>query len=54
MNGILLDQADADRVLHHLAYLWGYEVCLNEVSGEGGSVLKEHKAKPESAKAKLP
>ena len=54
MNGVLLDQADADRVLHHLAYLWGYEVCLNEVSGEGGSVLKEHKAKPESAKAKLP
>jgi spore cortex formation protein SpoVR/YcgB (stage V sporulation) len=45
-NGILLDEADADRVLQHLAQLWGYEVCLTEVDPETGSSLKEHKAKP--------
>jgi spore cortex formation protein SpoVR/YcgB (stage V sporulation) len=52
-NGILLDEADADRVLQHLAQLWGYEVCMSEIDSETGSVLKDHKAKPGSAGPRL-
>src|SRR5690606_12000797 len=38
-NGVLLSETDADRVVQHLADLWGYEVCLNEVDREGGEQL---------------
>jgi len=48
-HGIMLADGDVAKVLQHLANLWGYEVCLNEVSREGGSVLKQHKAQPRSA-----
>jgi spore cortex formation protein SpoVR/YcgB (stage V sporulation) len=47
-NGVLLADKDADRVVQHLADLWGYEVCLTEVEGENRSSLKEHKARPRS------
>jgi spore cortex formation protein SpoVR/YcgB (stage V sporulation) len=45
-NGVLLSEKDADRVVQHLADLWGYEVVLNEVDNETRSSLKEHKARP--------
>jgi spore cortex formation protein SpoVR/YcgB (stage V sporulation) len=48
-HGIMLADGDVAKVLQHLANLWGNEVCLNEVSREGGSVLKQHKAQPRSA-----
>jgi stage V sporulation protein R len=43
--GALLAEADAKRVLAHLADLWGYDVVLREVDGTG-AVLKEHTATP--------
>ena len=48
-NGILLAEADVAKVMQHLANLWGYEVCLSEVSRDGGPVLKQHKAAPRAA-----
>jgi len=44
-NGGLLVEADAKRVLGHLADLWGYDVLLREVDGSD-AVLKEHVASP--------
>jgi spore cortex formation protein SpoVR/YcgB (stage V sporulation) len=44
-NGGLLAEADASRVLVHLADLWGYDVLLREVEGTD-TVLKEHVASP--------
>ncbi|HTH26922.1 MAG TPA: SpoVR family protein [Sphingobium sp.] len=46
VNGIMLADGDVAKVMQHLADLWGYEVCLNEVNRDGGSVLKQHKAQP--------
>ena len=48
-NGVLLAEKDADKVVQHLADLWGYEVVLNEVDPESRSSLKEHKARPRAA-----
>jgi stage V sporulation protein R len=45
-NGVLLDKEQADRVLQHLASLWGYRVKLIEVDNENGKTLKEHEALP--------
>ena len=45
MNGALLNEADAKRVLQHLADLWSYDVSLREVDSTG-AVLKEHIANP--------
>jgi spore cortex formation protein SpoVR/YcgB (stage V sporulation) len=45
-DGVRLAEADAGRVLQHLADLWGYEVCLDEVSPGSRSSLKKHKARP--------
>jgi stage V sporulation protein R len=45
-NGVLLSDTDSDRVLQHLADLWGYEVCLVEVEGESRARLKERRARP--------
>ncbi|MBK5265164.1 MAG: SpoVR family protein, partial [Alphaproteobacteria bacterium] len=45
-NGIVLAAEDADQVLQHLANLWGYGVCMNEVDAENGKILKEHRAEP--------
>jgi len=44
-DGSLLAEADASRVLAHLADLWGYDVLLREVAG-ADTVLKEHVASP--------
>ena len=44
LNRILLDEADARRVLQHLADLWGYDVVMQEIEPSSGTVLKEHSA----------
>jgi len=41
-NGVLLDRANCERTLYHLARLWGYRVKLIEVDNETGKILKEH------------
>jgi spore cortex formation protein SpoVR/YcgB (stage V sporulation) len=45
VNGALLNEIDAKRVLQHLANLWSYDVSLSEVESSG-TVLKEHAASP--------
>src|SRR5665213_1459884 len=45
VNGRLLAEADATRVLQHLADLWGYEVLLREID-PADVVLKEHMCSP--------
>jgi stage V sporulation protein R len=45
LNGALLNEPDAKRVLQHLADLWSYDVSLKEIDREG-TVLKEHTASP--------
>jgi spore cortex formation protein SpoVR/YcgB (stage V sporulation) len=46
-HGGLLAEADAQRVVGHLADLWGYDVLLREIDA-GDKVLKEHAASPRS------
>ena len=41
-NGVMLERANCERTLYHLARLWGYRVKLVEVDAESGKVLKEH------------
>jgi stage V sporulation protein R len=45
INGRLLAETDAQRVLQHLADLWGYDVLLREVD-PSDKVLKEHPCRP--------
>jgi spore cortex formation protein SpoVR/YcgB (stage V sporulation) len=45
VNGSLLEEQDAKRVLQHLADLWTYDVQLREVDSSD-TVLKEHAASP--------
>jgi spore cortex formation protein SpoVR/YcgB (stage V sporulation) len=45
-NGILLAEEGRNQVMQHLADLWGYEVCLDEVDRDSRSVLKHHKVQP--------
>jgi stage V sporulation protein R len=45
VNGNLLAEADAKRVLQHLADLWSYDVLLRELEASG-KVVKEHVASP--------
>lgn len=47
-GGALLDPADAERVLQHLADLWTYDVVMLEVDGDR-EVLCEHAAHPREA-----
>ena len=49
LNGMPLDELATRDVLQHLANLWGYDVYLREVEGDG-TVVKEHAA---SARAGL-
>lgn len=48
VNGALLNEVDAKRVVQHLANLWSYDVSLGEVDSSG-QVLKEHAASPHAA-----
>ncbi len=41
-DGVLLDRANCERTLSHLAQLWGYRVSLLEVDASTGKTLKEH------------
>ena len=50
VNGCLLEEADAKRVLQHLADLWSYDVLLREVDATG-KVLKEYVMNPRSIAA---
>jgi spore cortex formation protein SpoVR/YcgB (stage V sporulation) len=43
-DGVTLEEKDAERVLQHLANLWGYEVRL--VESDDGAIYAEHKAEP--------
>jgi len=43
-NGRLLERANCERTLVHLAALWGYRVKLIEVDAETGKTLKEHES----------
>ncbi|MDB5483492.1 MAG: SpoVR family protein, partial [Caulobacteraceae bacterium] len=45
VGGRLLAKEDANRVLQHLANLWGYDVLLCEV-GSSDTVLEEHACSP--------
>ncbi len=45
LNGGLLDEDEAKRVLQHLADLWSYDVLLREID-RSETVLKEHIASP--------
>jgi stage V sporulation protein R len=45
MNGSLLDEHDAKRVLQHLADLWSYDVVMQECD-RSGIMLKEHLVSP--------
>ncbi len=49
-DGGLLAEADATKVLQHLADLWGYAVSLDEVDRQSGKQLKRHSAQPQVAK----
>ncbi len=44
VDGVTLDEDDAERVLQHLANLWGYEVYLVESNGDGEPTAKHHAA----------
>jgi stage V sporulation protein R len=44
LEGVTLEEKDADRVLQHLADLWGYEVRL--IESDDGETFVEHKAEP--------
>jgi stage V sporulation protein R len=49
-NGQLLAEADAKRVLQHLADLWTYDVLLREIDA-AENVVKEHAASPRAVLA---
>jgi stage V sporulation protein R len=48
LDNILLEEDDADKVLQHVADLWGYDVKLTE-QDESGNILAEHSASPRRA-----
>jgi spore cortex formation protein SpoVR/YcgB (stage V sporulation) len=50
VKGALLVEADARRVLEHLAYLWSYDVSLVEVDASD-TVLKEYVVSPRAIAA---
>jgi spore cortex formation protein SpoVR/YcgB (stage V sporulation) len=45
-NGVLLEKADCERVLTHIARLWGYRVKLVETDVDTGKTLREHETMP--------
>lgn len=45
LNGITLEEGDAQRVLSHLANLWGYPVRLREIDDDG-DVYDDHEVEP--------
>ena len=47
-DGVTLAPEDATKVLQHLANLWGYDVCLDELDRETRTSLKQHRAHPQT------
>ena len=45
-NGTVLEKAEAERTLQHVAKLWGYRVRLVETDPDTGRALKEHEVLP--------
>ena len=45
LDGVVLEENDAQKVLQHVADLWGYDVALTEVD-PSGNVLADHTAQP--------
>jgi stage V sporulation protein R len=45
LDGMILEENDTDRVLQHVADLWGYDVKLLE-QDDSGTVKAEHTASP--------
>jgi len=45
-NGVLLDKLGCERVLLHVARLWGYRVKLLEIDIATGKTLREHESLP--------
>jgi stage V sporulation protein R len=45
-NGVLLEKTNCERVLRHVARLWGYRVRLVEVDAVSGKTLREHESLP--------
>ncbi|HRP11447.1 MAG TPA: SpoVR family protein, partial [Terricaulis sp.] len=45
LDGMVLEENDTQKVLQHVADLWGYDVKLQELDGSG-NVLAEHTASP--------
>jgi spore cortex formation protein SpoVR/YcgB (stage V sporulation) len=45
LDGIVLEESDAEKVLQHVADLWGYDVKLVE-QDDNGVVRAEHSASP--------
>ncbi|MGE3866241.1 MAG: SpoVR family protein, partial [Hyphomonadaceae bacterium] len=46
LDGVVLAEADAKRVLHYLTELWGYDVRLTEIDAETENVLARYEAQP--------
>ena len=46
VDDVPLDEAEAKSVLHHLANLWGYEVCLRELGADATTASREYTAHP--------
>ena len=46
LDGVMLAEDDAKKVLQHVADLWGYDVKLMEVADADDRVLAEHAASP--------
>ena len=44
IDGVTLDEPDAERVLQHLADLWGYHVRL--IESDDDTIWAEHNAEP--------
>jgi stage V sporulation protein R len=49
INGKLLQADDASLVMKQLAYLWGYDVLMQEIDATSEQVLKEHVATPQAS-----
>ncbi|MGE0595587.1 MAG: SpoVR family protein [Hyphomonadaceae bacterium] len=46
LDGVMLEERDAQQVLQHVADLWGYDVRLLEIDDADGETLAEHDAAP--------
>ncbi len=49
LDGVTLEEKDAERVLQHVADLWGYEVLLLEMEEGDEEAIGEHVAQPRRA-----